>query len=324
MPVPYFHVCNDMNYEDLCRQIVAEVASRSYVVEVQEEKEVELEYRGPEEDQLPLFDEEYQTILLHRDVHFGQNFDVMLEYYARDEAPGIQEDIEIRKIKELMALEKKLGKNIAPYLLGGAEMERIAFFRGLYRQFETLLSLSPEGSTERLIAEFFLSDGEWESVLQKIDSSSIQKVHLLKEILLDDIWFDPLSPGFGMVPKAIVRIFGQRPSSESVRTLFSILEQGSFEFEEEVLSALRKIGDLARDFCIERFVSSQDVREKEKALIVLSRFVPDKKVQECVLTWLEKEPHPNNRLKEYALSLLEELCPDLIERANRMCINRPT
>lgn len=293
-----------MNYEGLFDQILHDAANRSYEVEFLEEHEPQVEYRGPEEGMLPLFDEEYQNILIQRDVHFGQKFDIMLEYYKKEDAPGIDENINIHKIEEVSALEKRLGKNIAPYLLGVHDMEKIAYFRNLYRQFKEVYEQAAANSTEKLLASLFLSDGNWEELVQKVDVSCIDKPQLLFQVLDDERFSDILSPGFGTVPKAVARLLGKIATKEAMYVLFSAVGTSSFELEEEVLAALKAIGTPVRDFCIQKVESDVLSLDHEKALIVLQEFVPDEKVCECARSFLKRDTSKDPILREYAASLL--------------------
>lgn len=291
--------------ENLLDKILHQVTDRSFEVEFSEELPSQIEYRGATEEMVPLVDEEYQYILMQRDVHFSQNFDVMLEYYQQEEAPGIDESVDIEKIVQLKEYEQKLGKNIAPLFLTGYEIEKIAYFRTLYRQFEDVYMLAKEGSTEKLIASLFLSDGLWEKIVERVDVHSLDKAELLYDVLSDERFSDSLAPAFGTVPCAIARLLGKLGTKEAIYTLFQKVGSSHFALEEEVLQALKAIGTPARDFCIQQVSSDLISSDHEKALIVLHEFLPDEKVQECARAFLKKEKVRSGSLKEYASSLLE-------------------
>jgi len=59
-----------------------------------------LSFHGEESD-LPLLDEIDTLILMHRDVHFSGSFTAMLEYYRNESAKGIQDEVEIERIRFL-------------------------------------------------------------------------------------------------------------------------------------------------------------------------------------------------------------------------------
>ena len=294
-----------MEYENLLQDILHGVLSKSYEIEASSLSPEAVEYRGPEEDFFEILDEESQKILMHRDVHFGGSFSIMLEYYEREEAPGIQEDIFIEGIQELDSLERKMKKNIAPYILKGIEAERVAFFRAQYRKFQELYSMAPKNSTESLIASLFLSDGEWEEVLEQVDSSLPQKENLLIEILMNDEFQESLSPSFGTAPQAIVRLLGERKSEKAIPYLFSTIGCGHFDLEEEVICSLQKIGNPAKEFCLKKARSSSE-KECERALIALQVFHPDESVRQCALELLEIKKSWPTHLKEYIKSLTQK------------------
>lgn len=294
-----------MNYEHLLKDILHGVVDTSYEREFSSLCQEEIEYRGPEEDFLELSDEESQQIVMHRDVHFGGSFSIMLQYYEQEEAPGIQEDILVERIQELYQLENKMGKNIASFILTGKEAERVHFFRSLYHQFQELYALSPLHSTERLIAELFLSDGKWEEVLDTRDTSIPLKEKVLIDILLNGEFQDPLAPGFGTVPQAIARLLGQIPSESSIHALFATIGCGSFDLEEEVIHALYVQGEKARCYCMRKARTSSG-RDLERALISLQAFSPDEEVQQCARELLEYGKGMPPHLKEYLLLLVHE------------------
>lgn len=294
-----------MDYEHVLKDILHGVMDKSYEIESSSLREEEVEYRGPEEDFLELSDEESQKIVMHRDVHFGGSFPIMIHYYEQEEAPGLQEDIFVDRIYELYELEKKMGKNIAPSILTGKEAERVHVFRSLYRQFQELYAVAPPGSTERLIAELFLSDGKWEEVLTTRDSALPLKEEVLISILLNEEFQESLAPAFGTVPQAVARLLGHIQSEKAIQALFATIGCGHFDLEEEVIQALHTIGDKAKRYCMKKAHLSAG-RDLERALIALQVFLPDDEVQRCAKELLEHEKRIPHHLKEYLLLLVHE------------------
>lgn len=297
-----------MNYQYLFHNIL-HGSEASYEIEF-EEQAPSLEYRGPENDMFLVQDEEAQLILMHRDVHFASSFETMLKYYEHEDAPGIQQDISLHKINELYDLEKRLKKNIAPYILSGKEAEIVAHFRALYQQWQELAEIAPKGSPEAFIADLFLSDGEWEELVKEYIPTTENP---FIEILTNDEFQNALCPGFGTVPQAAARILGKMKTEKACRALFFSLGKGSFDLEEEILHSLRSMGDMACEFCIQHAQSS----DPERALLALHAFVPNEKVQECAVSLLEKglnEPY----LRSYCIDLLEGLVDRLKPRLSAL------
>ena len=72
-------------------------------------------------DSFPVADMHDHEILMHRDAHFGGNFQVMLDYYAT-EGKGVQPDFEPKRIRELKDLQEKSDQNLSDTLLSPASL----------------------------------------------------------------------------------------------------------------------------------------------------------------------------------------------------------
>ena len=57
----------------------------------------------------------------------------MLDYYEKD-GLGVQQEFDIKRIKELSEIEKKIKKDLAPELLTGVDAERVAEAKEAYRR----------------------------------------------------------------------------------------------------------------------------------------------------------------------------------------------
>src|SRR5438105_2356226 len=83
-------------------------------------------------DQYPITYSIDNQILMHREVHFGGNFEVMLHYY-KNEGKGINKEFEISRIEELFELQQKTGKDLAAVMLSGPEIEKVAKAKQFYK-----------------------------------------------------------------------------------------------------------------------------------------------------------------------------------------------
>ena len=63
-------------------------------------------------DQIPLLDEEDILALMHRDVHFGGNFKVMINYYENENHIGIIEEFTLDRLKDLAKIEEHFQEDI--------------------------------------------------------------------------------------------------------------------------------------------------------------------------------------------------------------------
>lgn len=111
-------------------------------------------------ESLPLRVASDNAILMHREVHFGGNFKIMLDYYENEEK-GVCQDFEIDQIRNLANMENETKKNLAAFILTGAEIDKVARAKKVYQQLrdlyedDTLPSQYP-----LLIADLILSEDE--------------------------------------------------------------------------------------------------------------------------------------------------------------------
>ena len=89
--------------------------------------------------EIPLMDAIDMEILMHRDAHFGGNFEMMLEYYTQ-EGVGVMPDFELEEIKKLQNLENQMGKNLAETFLPEAAQEIVNQSKKLYQELRAIYS----------------------------------------------------------------------------------------------------------------------------------------------------------------------------------------
>src|SRR5258708_5322619 len=85
----------------------------------------------------PLADAQDSAILMHRDVHFGGKFEVMLEYYI-NEGKGVNSEFDLERIHALAKIEKDMNADLAPLLLSGAQAEKVAEAKNAYKKLRAL------------------------------------------------------------------------------------------------------------------------------------------------------------------------------------------
>ena len=76
-------------------------------------------------DQIPLLDEEDILTLMHRDVHFGGNFKIMINYYEDEDHIGINEEFKLDRLKELALIEEHLQENLSETLLSEPNQQKV-------------------------------------------------------------------------------------------------------------------------------------------------------------------------------------------------------
>src|SRR5580704_7299274 len=72
-------------------------------------------------------------IVMHRDAHFGGNFELMLDYYKRG-GKGVNPDFNLERIQQLADYERATNQNLAGIILSGPDAEKIARAKEAYKQ----------------------------------------------------------------------------------------------------------------------------------------------------------------------------------------------
>jgi len=243
---------------------------------------------------MPLFDEEDHAILMHREAHFASSFETMLQAY-KEESPASVLDIDSDRIYELMLLEKKLGKNIAPLILHAQDALVISRIRKMYRLFREVLE-EEKNPLFCAIAELILLEDPFDVVEKKCLAVRESIISSLITIIQNDVLYNPLFPGYGMAPIHAAHIIAKLKAKEAIPYLFCMLDQDSFDVQNAALKALSEIGDEAKEFCIKNLESRPLTKNNELAAMALASFDCDDAVAKALLrqladsTVLQKEP----------------------------------
>jgi len=243
-----------------------------------------------EAEGLPLSNVQDVAILMHREVHFGGKFDVMLDYYV-NEGKGVNPEFDLERIHALAKLEKEMKTDLAPTLLSGADAEKIAEAKTAYKKLRALYEKArPETKYMTLVADLILSE-EIEPV-QEIEAIVKEKgaiVPALIELLKSEEFYDPLYPGYGMAPSLAAKCLGLIGDKRAIIYLFEAIGQGDFFDEDIALTALQAIGAPAKEFLL-KVVHGRPLNEdNEKAAIALIAFKDDEEVSKVCLEMLKDE-----------------------------------
>lgn len=233
-------------------------------------------------EEFPLQSATDALILMHRDVHFGGSFNVMLNYYEGG-GKGISDMFEISQIRRLAQLEQASGSNIAPSILNGADAEKIAEAKKAYQQLKDLFDKrGNEFHYPQLIASLILS--EEEEPAEEIEAIVEEKnaiVPSLLEVLKSEKFYDPLFPGYGLAPSLAAKCLGLIGDKRAIISLFEEIGRRDFDHEDSLLQAIKKIGKSAKEFLI-TVVRGMPVNEdNEHAAIALAAFKEDPDVAEA-------------------------------------------
>jgi hypothetical protein len=266
-------------FDDMLRQIFGPS---------QEQETEEVFSADLSEEGFGLASEEDVAILMHRDIHFGGSFDVMIAYY-RGEGKGIQEDIDLDRVEELYRVEFATGQDLAPMLLGGAEAEKVGRIRDVYKSLREICEMdSSKNCIPKLLAELILSeDVEAENEVQAIVEQGSAAIPALSQLISSKDFYDPLYPGYGTAPSLAVKSLGKIKDPVSIPTLFEAIDAGNFDDEETVFHALVEIGPKAKQFLLRVLTLRPLTSDNERAARALTHFVPDEEVAKTALEQLQ-------------------------------------
>jgi hypothetical protein len=229
------------------------------------------------------------AILMHRDAHFGGDFDIMIKYYEKG-GKGISSDFDLQRIKELAEIEKQSQKNLAPFLLSGAEAEKVARAKQAYQQLRELYEIpNPKSQLPLLVADLILSEDVQAS--KEIEALAAQKgaaVPFLIDLLRNEEFHDPLFPGYGLAPGLAAQCLGAIGDKRAIISLFESIGEGDFFDEDVILDSLKIIGAPAKEFLLKVLHGRPLNQDNEKAAIALIEFKEDPQVAAACLKMLQE------------------------------------
>lgn len=235
-------------------------------------------------EQYPLIDAIDHDILMHRDIHFGGKFSIMIDYYQQGRK-GVQPQFSIERIQELARLEDRLHQNLAAMFLSGSEMEKIAEAREAYKQLRAIYQeKKPASRYPRLIADLILAeDEEAKKEIQAIVAEKTGIISSLVELLRSETFYDPLFPGYGQSPILAARCLGLIGSGDkrAIISLFESFGHGDFFDDDQIIMALKAIGEPAKQFLLRVVAGHPITEDNERAAIALIQFKDDPEVAQA-------------------------------------------
>ncbi len=237
---------------------------------------------------MPLLDAIDIEILMHRDAHFGGNFDIMLEYYEND-GIGVMYDFDIKRIKELKEIQNKIGENLALKFLSESAIERIVESQNVYKKLRDSYS-APSNRTLALISDLILSEEEEpEKEMAELIANASESYKPLIRLIDSDNFYDPLFPGYGRSPMFVAICLSEIGNPDAIPHLFNAIGREDFEIDEEIIFALISFGSAAKDFLLKRLITKPFSKDNEYAAIALSTFPLDEEIAIFSLGILFKE-----------------------------------
>ncbi len=255
----------------------------------------------------PLIDATDHEILMHKEVHFGGSFAVMIDYYAQEENKGCMEEFSQERIELLSQIELEEGINLAQELLMDEEKQLIARAQKKYADLKKIYDL-PFGFTH-LVADLLLSEDI--DAVDEIEAlcKHPEAIPLLLQIVQDEDSYLPLFPGYGFAPFHAIECLGKLQAKEAILPIFETLSKTDFFGEETIFSALFHIGNPAKEFLLQKLQKTPITKENENAAIALSWFQEDPEVSSVCLQLL-REPSIQENSRFFSQLLLSCTEPD--------------
>jgi hypothetical protein len=233
-----------------------------------------------------LREEEDIFILLHRQIHFGGKFSVMIEYYET-EGVGMHPDISLKRLQELENLEQTLGQDLAELLLGEEHHDIIQDSLHVYDQLRNVYE-QDSSEQEKAIADLILSENdEAEEEINQLASFGEKAVPLLIELVKNEQFRNPLYPGYGLAPLNAIRCLGRIGSEKAIYPLFEILGSLDSLDEQEVMSVLRTLGEKSFSFLLNTLQSKPFTEDNERAAFALTHFAEKPEVAAAAASLLQ-------------------------------------
>lgn len=255
-------------------------------------------------------------ILMHRDVHFGGLFHVMYDYYKKG-GKGVNPEFSLERLSYLETLEKKMKQNLSALLLTGSEAERVAKERQTYKKLREIYEVkSTKSPYPRLIADLILSEEEEPlTEINAIVKKEGEIVRHLVELVRNDSFRDPLSPGYGFGPTLAATCLGKIGDKRAIIALFESIGNQDFDSEDTLLQALKQIGKPAKEFLLKVVQSRPLNTDNMHAAIALNEFRDDEKVARVCFEMLrEKEVLRDVSLATYLVLVCEGLKDEGLRR----------
>jgi HEAT repeat protein len=248
-------------------------------------------------------------ILMHRDAHFGGNFDIMLDYYKKN-GRGTSIEFDVEKIQDIADMQHSEGKDLSPLMLSGAEAERVAQSRRLYKNLRAICEAdSKKNIVPKLIAELILAENEeLEQAVNAVVAEKTAIVPALIDLLRSEDFHDQLAPGYGQAPTLAAECLGKIGDKRAIISLFESIGMEDFFNEDIVFIALKAIGEPAKNFLLKVLHARPITGDNERAAVALIIFKDDSEVSCACLKMLQEiDINKNITLATYLVLACEGL-----------------
>lgn len=186
----------------------------------------------------------------------------------------------IVRIEQLALLEQQIKQNLAALFLTAPEIQKVADSRNAYQKLKEIYEVKKiKNPYPQLIADLILSEEENpEKEISAIVAEKGKIVDLLINLLRSEEFYDPLFPGYGQTPFLAVQCLEKIGDKKAIISLFEAVGQGDFFTDEQILKALKAIGDPALQFLLHVVKGRPLNEDNEKAAIALIAFKENEEV----------------------------------------------
>lgn len=241
-----------------------------------------------ESSNLPLIDTIDLEILMHRDVHFGGSFPIMIDYYNQD-GVGVMPDFEIEQLEKLYHLEQELGQNLSDLYLSEEAKTVVEEAKELYNQLRATYTESNSESPP-LISDLILSEEiEPSKEIEAIVAEGKKLVPALIHLISSTSFYDPLFPGYGRSPIFAAKCLSKIQDTRAIAPLFEAMGEENFFTDEEIIKALCSFGAESKSFLLKVLKNKPFSRDNERAAIALSTLPEDPEIASESLDLLKQD-----------------------------------
>lgn len=238
--------------------------------------------------EIPALDTVDLEILMHRDVHFGKNFDIMIEYYLED-GVGAMPDFDAARMRELKTIEEQMKQDLSALLLPGSAKSLVERAKKAYFDLREVYSKEKPDEVGILISDLILSEEELpKAEMQKIIEKREKAVDPLIHLINSSDFYDPLFPGYGRSPRFAAKCLAEIGDPRSIQYLFNALGQENFFTDDAMISSITSFGEQAKPFLIRTLQHKPLSKDNEHAAIVLTNFPDDPEIAKACLEMLKQ------------------------------------
>ncbi|MCH9612421.1 MAG: hypothetical protein S4CHLAM102_09110 [Chlamydiia bacterium] len=231
----------------------------------------------------PLLDAISAEIIMQRDVHFGGDFQVMIDYYESD-GVGASPDYSIEHIKSLQAQEKESKQNLAESLLPSQAREQVEKFQKLYSDLREVYEEKHINPVSIAMSDLILSEEEFpESEINTLVDMGERAVKPLEDLMNSTIFHDTLAAGYGIAPRRAAFVLGKIGHPSSLNLLIGCMGKEGYAMDDALIQAISQYGSVAKELVLNKLGSKPISSENVNAAIIASSLPEDEEIAKKAL-----------------------------------------